>query len=79
MRELIAAAEAPSAGPYAPGLVIGDWIFLAGQGGFDLDTGELVSDNIAGQTAQVFPQRRDSAARGRSLARRRRLLPRAPA
>ena len=36
-----------AAGPYSPGLLTGDWIFLSGQGGFDPETGELVSDNIA--------------------------------
>ena len=33
---------------------MGDLIFLAGQGGFEPGTGELVSDDITGQTAQVF-------------------------
>jgi len=43
MSELIIAPDAPSAaGPYSAGLVVGDWIFLSGQGGFDPDTGELV-------------------------------------
>jgi len=55
MTELISPPGAPMvAGPYSPGLVTGDWIFLSGQGGFDPETGELVSDNIAGQTARVF-------------------------
>ncbi len=55
MKEVLSSAEAPApAGPYSPGLVVGDWIFLSGQGGFDPATGELASDNIAGQTAQVF-------------------------
>jgi 2-iminobutanoate/2-iminopropanoate deaminase len=55
MSELIASPYAPpAAGPYSPGLLTGDWIFLSGQGGFDHDTGELVSDDLAGQTAQVF-------------------------
>jgi 2-iminobutanoate/2-iminopropanoate deaminase len=55
MSELIAPAyAAPAAGPYSPGLLAGDWIFLSGQGGFDPDTGELVSDNLAEQTEQVF-------------------------
>ena len=55
MTELITPPGAPvAAGPYSPGLVTGDWIFLSGQGGFDPETGELVSDNIADQTAQVF-------------------------
>src|ERR1700689_559526 len=55
MKEVISAAGAPaSAGPYSPGLLVGDWIFLSGQGGFDPGTGQLVSDDIARQTAQVF-------------------------
>jgi 2-iminobutanoate/2-iminopropanoate deaminase len=55
MKEVISAADAPaSAGPYSPGLIVGDLIFLSGQGGFDPETGELASDDIAGQTAQVF-------------------------
>lgn len=55
MSEHIIAPDAPSsAGPYSPGLVIGDWIFLSGQGGFDPDTGELVSDAIADQTTRAF-------------------------
>jgi 2-iminobutanoate/2-iminopropanoate deaminase len=55
MTELITAADAPTAaGPYSPGLVAGDWIFLSGQGGFDPETGQLVSDDIADQTVQTF-------------------------
>lgn len=55
MKDVISAAGAPApAGPYSPGLVVGDWILLSGQGGFDPRTGQLVSDDIAGQTAQVF-------------------------
>jgi 2-iminobutanoate/2-iminopropanoate deaminase len=51
MSELIAPRVA---GPYCPGLATGDWTCLCGQGGFDPQTGELVSDSIAGQTAHVF-------------------------
>jgi 2-iminobutanoate/2-iminopropanoate deaminase len=55
MSELIAPPYAPpAASPYSPGLLTGDWIFLSGQGGFNPDTGELVSDDVAGLTAQVF-------------------------
>jgi 2-iminobutanoate/2-iminopropanoate deaminase len=55
MKQVISAAGAPvSAGPYSPGLIVGDWIFLSGLGGFDPGTGQLVSDDIVGQTAQVF-------------------------
>ena len=55
MKEVLSAAGAPAAaGPYSPGLIVGDLIFLSGQGGFDPGTGQLVSDGIGGQTAQVF-------------------------
>jgi 2-iminobutanoate/2-iminopropanoate deaminase len=55
MKQLITSAEAPpTAGPYSPGLAVGDLIFLAGQGGFDPATGQLVGDDITGQTAQAF-------------------------
>jgi len=55
MKQLITSAGFPApAGPFSPGLAVGYLIFLAGQGGFDPGTGQLVSDGIAGQTAQVF-------------------------
>jgi reactive intermediate/imine deaminase len=55
MKDLVTSAEAPApAGPYSAGLRVGDLIFLAGQGGFHPDTDELVSDDIAEQTAQTF-------------------------
>ncbi|HEY5986033.1 MAG TPA: RidA family protein [Streptosporangiaceae bacterium] len=55
MKQLITSAEAPPpGGPYSPGLAIGDWIFLSGQGGFDPRTDQLISDDIAEQTAQTF-------------------------
>jgi 2-iminobutanoate/2-iminopropanoate deaminase len=55
MSELIIAPDVPSAaGPYSSGLVVGDWIFLSGQGGFDPDTGELVGDTIGDQTTRAF-------------------------
>ena len=41
-------------GPFSPALAVGEWIFLSGQGGFDPETGQLVSDDIAGQTDQIF-------------------------
>ena len=55
MKDLVTSAEAPApAGPYSAGLRVGDLIFLSGQGGFDPDTEQLVSDDIAEQTAQTF-------------------------
>jgi 2-iminobutanoate/2-iminopropanoate deaminase len=44
----------PAVGPYSPALSVGEWIFLSGQGGFDPDTGKVISDDIAEQTAQTF-------------------------
>ncbi len=42
MSELIAPPYAPpAAGPYSPGLVTGDWIFLSGQGGFEDRSGTV--------------------------------------
>ena len=41
------------AGPYSPALQVGDWIFLAGQGGFDPATGELAA-TIEEQTEQAL-------------------------
>src|SRR5438128_1123661 len=42
-----------AAGPFSPGLVVDGWVYLAGQGGFDPETGELGPD-IAAQTAQTI-------------------------
>jgi 2-iminobutanoate/2-iminopropanoate deaminase len=40
--------------PYSPSRQVGDWVFLAGQGGFDHDKGELVGDTIEEQTEQAL-------------------------
>ena len=42
------------AGPYSAGLTVGEWIFLSGQGGFDPNTGKVVSDDVVEQTEQTF-------------------------
>jgi 2-iminobutanoate/2-iminopropanoate deaminase len=55
MKTLISSeATAIPVGPYSPGLSAGGWIFLSGQGGFDPETGKMVSEDIAEQTAQTF-------------------------
>jgi 2-iminobutanoate/2-iminopropanoate deaminase len=55
MKTLIDSESAPAAvGPYSPGLSVGEWIFLSGQGGFDPETGKLTGADIAEQTAQTF-------------------------
>jgi len=43
----------PPGGPYSPGLEVGSWVFLAGQGGVDPATGTL-ADDIESQTEQTF-------------------------
>lgn len=55
MKQVITSENAPPpAAPYSPGLSVDGWVFLAGQGGFDPATGELVGDDIAAQTDQTF-------------------------
>lgn len=55
MLEVISSEKAPTpVGPFSPGLMVGDWIFLSGQGGFDPATGRMISDDVAEQTEQTF-------------------------
>jgi 2-iminobutanoate/2-iminopropanoate deaminase len=55
MKTLISSGAMPTpVGPYSPGLSVGGWIFLFGQGGFDPETGKMISEDIAEQTAQTF-------------------------
>lgn len=55
MKTLISSEDTPTpVGPYSPGLSVGEWIFLSGQGGFDPKTGKMISGDIAEQTAQTF-------------------------
>src|SRR4030095_6241801 len=53
--EVISSANAPkSFGPYSQATRAGGFIFCAGQGGFDPQTGELGDGGIREQTLQVF-------------------------
>jgi 2-iminobutanoate/2-iminopropanoate deaminase len=52
-KELIRSGAAPAGGPYSPALRVGDWIFLAGQGGADPATGEL-AESLEEQTEQAL-------------------------
>ena len=55
MKALVSSDKIPTPpGPYSPGLRVGEWIFLSGQGGFDPNTGKVVSDDLAEQTEQTF-------------------------
>ena len=55
MKAVIDSDKAPApVGPFSPGLSVGEWIFLSGQGGFDPKTGKIVSDDLVEQTEQTF-------------------------
>lgn len=55
MKALIDSDKVPApSGPFSPGLSVGEWIFLSGQGGFDPKTGKMVSDDLVEQTEQTF-------------------------
>jgi len=55
MKTLITSDKVPvPAGAYSPGLTVGEWIFLSGQGGFDPKTGSVGSHDLAEQTEQTF-------------------------
>jgi 2-iminobutanoate/2-iminopropanoate deaminase len=42
-KSVITSGTAPAGGPYSPGLVTGDWVFLAGQ----IGAGETIEDQVA--------------------------------
>jgi 2-iminobutanoate/2-iminopropanoate deaminase len=55
MKGLITSDNAPRAiAPFSPGLFLDGWIFLSGQGGFDRETGRIISDDLVEQTEQTF-------------------------
>lgn len=54
MRE-ISTDDAPgSSGPYSQGIEANGFLFISGQGAANPDTGEIVSDDVQEQTAQVL-------------------------
>jgi 2-iminobutanoate/2-iminopropanoate deaminase len=51
----VTAKNLPSpVGPYSPGVVVGDLVFVSGQAGRDPSTGRLAGDDVATQTEQVL-------------------------
>ncbi|NJN43567.1 MAG: RidA family protein [Anaerolineae bacterium] len=55
MKKQIFPSNAPKpAGAYSPGLRVGDFVFVSGQGPANPLTGELAGDTIEEQTAQVL-------------------------
>ena len=55
MKEVIRTDKAPAAiGPYSQGYRAGDFIFVAGQGPLDPQTGKIKGDTIEEQTSQTL-------------------------
>ena len=55
MKTAVTSPHVPTpVGPYSPGVAIDDWVFLAGQGGFDPETGDVISNDVVEQTEQTF-------------------------
>jgi reactive intermediate/imine deaminase len=52
-QSVTAEGGAPPAGPYSPGVRVGDLLFVSGQGPFDA-AGNLVGADFAGQARAVF-------------------------
>jgi 2-iminobutanoate/2-iminopropanoate deaminase len=51
----VTAPELPKpVGPYSPGVVLGDLVFVSGQGAVDPKTGKLAGSDVESQTEQVF-------------------------
>lgn len=54
-RTVISSPRAPAAiGPYSQAIRAGELVFLSGQIALDPQTGEMVGDDVAGQTRQVM-------------------------
>ena len=54
-RQVVHSDKAPKAlGPYSQGIRFGDFVFCAGQGGFDPATGRLVEGGIEAETRRVM-------------------------
>lgn len=45
---------APPSAPYTPGILTGNFLYVAGQGPLNLATGEYVKGTIQSETKQVF-------------------------
>jgi 2-iminobutanoate/2-iminopropanoate deaminase len=51
----VTAPELPKVlGPYSPGVILGDLVFVSGQGAVDPKTGKLAGEDVEAQTEQVF-------------------------
>ena len=53
--QAVTSANLPTpVGPYSPGMVIGNLVFVSGQAGRDPATGKLAGDSVEAQTEQVL-------------------------
>lgn len=70
MRKIIHTEKAPGAvGPYSQGVKSGNFLFISGQLGLDMETGEIAYDNVESQTKAVLENLQTIAkAGGTSLA-----------
>ncbi len=54
-REVITTTGAPQAiGPYSQAIRVGDWIFVAGQGGLHPESGAIVEGGISAETRRAL-------------------------
>jgi 2-iminobutanoate/2-iminopropanoate deaminase len=54
-KNVVSTPHAPAAiGPYSQAVQSGDWVFLSGQIPLDPASGELIGEDIAGQTRRVM-------------------------
>lgn len=54
MQEIVTDEAPASIGPYSQGIVDGDRIYVSGQGPVDPESGDIVGDSIAEQTARTL-------------------------
>ncbi len=53
--EIVHSDQAPKAlGPYSQGIRVGGFLFTAGQGGIDPQTGQIVAGGVEAETRQVW-------------------------
>ena len=55
MRRVVTSDKLPKpAGPYSPGVIAGDFVYVSGQGPTDPATGKMVTDSVQAETRQVL-------------------------
>lgn len=53
-QRLVSERIPPPLGPFSPGLVVGEWVFLSGQGGFDPVSNAIETSDFGEQAEQTF-------------------------